>query len=399
LQAPVKIIVIFPYRFREFDNDRFEIECLKRYSSVIVHELINTLHKNFTVAYHTRDQSKHIKRFSSLLEWRKEYLETIRLCETKPYVINFVSTSTFKELIVNYVLSSSDVFLIKYNNPGVPSYNSVDSFFSKIHTKYKFILKRATFKWLIFTTLSIFTRYLSLLFIRKNDYNLVVNHSYNDHSNGLISINSFDYSMFIRQTRGDKFKDEHKDIIVYLDTGAPLFKTDSFLSGNKHPLTTESWYPSLVNFFDIIEDKTSKTVVIAAHPKHHYSSDMKHYFGNRDIFHGETQSLVAQADLVLITNSTAVSYAVMYNKPVLILLSDELISDDNILLKESNYLANILGCSSINIDKADAVKSINFPINKIKYLKYKSKYLSSRMDNKTNCEIIVDEVINNEQII
>ena len=396
---PVKIIVIFPYRFRKFDNDRFEIECLKRHSDLIVHELINTLHRDFTVAYHTFDQSKYIKRFSSLLDWRREYLETVRLCETKPYVINFVSTSTFKELIVNYVLSSSDVFLIKYNNPGVPSYNSVDSFFSKIHTKYKFILKRATFKWLIFTLLSILSRYLSLLFCRKNDYTLVVDHSYNRYSNGIISINSFDYSMFIRQTREDKFKDGDKDIIVYLDTGAPLFKTDSFLSGNKHPLTIESWYPSLVNFFDILENKTSKTVVIAAHPKHRYSSEMKHYFGNRDIIHGETQNLAAQASLVLVTNSTAVSYAVMYNKPVMVLLSDELIRDDNILLKESNYLTNILGCSSINIDKVDGVKLTNFPIDKTKYLKYKSKYLSSRTDNKTNCEIIVDEIINHEQII
>ena len=74
-------MIIFPYRFREFDNDRFEIEFLKKHSDLVVHELINTLHKNFTVVYHTSDQSKHIKRFSSLLAWRKEYLETVQADE------------------------------------------------------------------------------------------------------------------------------------------------------------------------------------------------------------------------------------------------------------------------------------------------------------------------------
>ena len=207
--------------------------------------------------------------------------------------------------------------------------------------KYKFIIKRATFKSLKFSFVSIFCRYLGLLFCRKSDYTLVIKGSSDKEEKGKISINSFDYSMFIRNTHDNKFANRGENLIVYLDTGAPLFKADFLLSGNKHPLTMKSWYPALVDFFDVIENKTSKKVVIAAHPKHQFSNDMNHYFGNRDIVHNKTQELISQAALVLVTNSTAVSYAVMYSKPVIIIVSNELLQDDNILLRDAKNLSNI----------------------------------------------------------
>ena len=105
-------------------------------------------------------------------------------------------------------------------------------------------------------------------------------------------------------------------------------------------------------------------------------------------------NLVSQASLVLVTNSTAVSYAVMFNKPVLVLLSNELIKDANVLLEESNYLSSMLGCSTINIDIIDEKLLSNFSINSEKYLAYINKYLSSRLDNKTNGEIIIEDVVN-----
>ena len=88
------------------------------------------------------------------------------------------------------------------------------------------------------------------------------------------------------------------------------------------------------------------------------------------------------------------SYAIMFNKPVLVLISNEIIEDNNILLQESNHLSSILGCPTINIDKIDEKLLSNFSINIDKYLAYKNKYLSSRLDNKTNGEIIIEDVIN-----
>ena len=60
----IKIIIVFPYRFREFDMSRFEIECLKREANVVIYELIDALYPHFSYAYHTRDGSDDIERFS-----------------------------------------------------------------------------------------------------------------------------------------------------------------------------------------------------------------------------------------------------------------------------------------------------------------------------------------------
>jgi hypothetical protein len=393
MKSLAKIIIIFPYRLRKFDYDRFEIECLQGHSDLIAHELIDVLHEKFTSAYHTQDNAKYIKRFSSLLAWRRDYLGEVYSCKTKPYVINFVPKSTFKELFVNIVLSNSSVYLIKYNNPGIPNHNNTVGFVSKLRTKWKFILRRGTLKWIIFSIKSIFTRYLSKLICRKNDYTLSVVNT-NTNKKNTVSINSFDYSMFLRKRNSEKYSSKANDRIVYLDTGAPLFRTDSLLSGNRHPLSIELWYPSLTSFFDVLEKKTSKSVVIAAHPKHQYTKETSNYFGNRQIIHGQTPELVAHSSLVLVTNSTAVSYAVMGDIPILVLLSDELIADNNILLNESRHLSTILGCPSINISQFNIDFLNIFSIDKKKYQSYKAQYLSSRLDGKTNCEIIIDEIVN-----
>ena len=40
-----QIIIVYPYRFREFDRKRFEVDYLKHYTNVVIHD------SNFT----TRD--------------------------------------------------------------------------------------------------------------------------------------------------------------------------------------------------------------------------------------------------------------------------------------------------------------------------------------------------------
>ena len=392
-----QIIIVYPYRFREFDRKRFEVDYLKHYTNVVLHDLIDALYPHFSPAYHEFDKSNDVIRFSNLKEWREEYLKQIKSFKGKTYVLNFVPLITFKELFVNYILSSSDVFLIEYSNPGVLTDGDITrGFLLKIRTKYLFIAKRASFRWVFIVISSRLLRILYLYLCRKSDFILAVNtkhHKHHKHLSNVISANSFDYSMAMGKIKGNQFENNNQDSIIYLDTGAPLFSTDSLLYGNRDPIT-EIWYPALVNLFNIIENKTGNKVVIAAHPKHKYSKENEHIFGSRKIIHGKTMDLVSHASLVLVTNSTSVSYAVLFNKPVLVLLSDEIIEDNNILLQQSYKLSSSLGCSSINIDKIDEKLLNNYSINSDKYLAYKSKYLSARLDNKTNGEIIINEVIN-----
>ena len=389
-----QIIIVYPLRFREFDRKRFEVEYLKKHSEVIVFDLLDSLNKHFSEAYHDYDESMDVERLSSIIAWRKRYLECLKNCKGQSYVINFVSPDTFKELFINFILSLSGATIIEYANPGVPIYTGVEkNFLSKIRTKFSFIIKRSSFKWFIHVTKYRVVKTLYSILCRESDYVLAVGRDDRKSLSKVIQANSFDYSMIIEKNRKKNIKTSNNNII-FLDSGGPLFKTDSFMFGNKHPLSVELWYPALVNFFDIIEDKTGNKVIIAAHPKHKYTKETREYFGDRQIVHGKSIDLVSESSLVMTLNSTAVSYAIMFNKPVLFLVSNEVIEDGNILLEEINFSARILDSKIINVDKIDEKLISNFTMNNKKYFAYKNQYLSSRLDNKTNGEIIINDIIN-----
>jgi len=391
------IIVLYTQPFRKFDRKRLEIDCLDKHLRVILHELNDALNPHFSEAYHGNEDSNDIFKFSSIFAWRKELLNIIKNCKGKVYILNFAPRGTFKELLVNYILSSANVFLIEYRNKGTATYGDINrGLFIKIRTKILFIVKRASFKWFFYNLTYRVNHVLNLIFCRNSDFILTVGDHDRNSTSKFINANSFDYSMILKKNREVNNKNSNKGNIVFIDSGAPLFKTDSFMLGNKMPITKELWYPALVNFFNIIEKITGNKVVIAAHPKHKYTKEYSHYFGNRKIFHGDTLNLISETSLVIGQASTAFSYAVMFNKPILLLKSNELIDDDNILLAEANYLEELLGCNCINIDKIDEkLLKIN-RVNIKKYLSYKKRYLTSRNDNKTNCEIIIEDLLKYE---
>ena len=68
-----KLIIVWPYRFRDFDWQRFELEFLSEYLEVHVHELIDALTPEFSAAYANQSDSMHVTRFSSLKQWRHAF--------------------------------------------------------------------------------------------------------------------------------------------------------------------------------------------------------------------------------------------------------------------------------------------------------------------------------------
>lgn len=393
------IFIIYPYQFRVFDYTRFEVKCLEQQSKVVIHELIECLHPHFSGAYHTSHSLHNIQRFSSLLKWKKEYLSAVRSCKEKPYVMNFVPIDGFSSLFVNYVISTSNVNLIKYNNSGLPSGINNADFFEKIALKLNFLQKRATFKSFSYEIFSKISQIFGYFLCRCEDYSLTVGKSVKSGSPiKMLKVNSFDYSMFLSYERNRK-SDCSQNSIVFLDSGTPLFKTDSLLSGRKVELTIEKWYPALVNFFDWIEGRTGCVVTIAAHPKHKYNNETEKVFCGRKIVHNETIEQVSQSKLVLTVGSTAVSHAVMFKKPIVLLNSNEIKYDNSVTLKHITYLKELLGCQLINIDSYNKDLVVSDEIDQVRYFSYKNKYLTSRSDKKTNCEVILDEIVNRERAI
>lgn len=112
------------------------------------------------------------------------------------------------------------------------------------------------------------------------------------------------------------------DHIVFLDEYAP-YHPDFLFMDSPGELDPDRYYLEMRDCFDRLEHLTGYRVVIAAHPRAIYEARDPR-FGGREISFGQTGKLVASARLVAAHMSTAVNFAVIFERPVLFLTSDSL---------------------------------------------------------------------------
>lgn len=141
-----------------------------------------------------------------------------------------------------------------------------------------------------------------------------------DRNTEIIWAHTLDYDIFLEA--GDT-KTEKKDYAVFLDEYFPYHP--DFLVKVIHSvcLNPSKYYGGLNNFFKEIEHKSGLPVLIAAHPSSQY--DLKPgCFEKREVMKGKTTELVRNARFVIAHSSTSVNFAVLYQKPIIFLTSDEI---------------------------------------------------------------------------
>lgn len=135
-----------------------------------------------------------------------------------------------------------------------------------------------------------------------------------DESTRVVNAHAMDYELF------RSFRDTHQtqtDTAVFIDEHMG-FQRDMIAQGADMPDQPESFYPKLREFFDRVERETGLEVVIAADPRADYS-DKPGLFGDRRIVYRETARLVAESKLVLAHRSTALGFAFMFRRPVMLI--------------------------------------------------------------------------------
>lgn len=105
---------------------------------------------------------------------------------------------------------------------------------------------------------------------------------------------------------------------VFLDINL-AFQSDIKLVGWDY-VDPASYAASLERFFDMVEERYGIEVVVAAHPKAAYGET---YFKRRAL-KGVTAELVRDAEFVISHHSTAISYAVLWYKPLLFCYTQEM---------------------------------------------------------------------------
>ena len=206
-------------------------------------------------------------------------------------------------------------------------------------------------------------------------------------SSKLIHIPSHDYDKYLKEKRKKKFKTLKKNYAVFINAGFHhpdiQFLRNSLLIGKKPSLS--QYYSPVKDFLKNFEIKTGMKIIVASHPKLDFKN--KEY-GNFEHVKGKTMELVKDCSLCLTFNSTAISYAVLFKKPIIFLSNNFFIAP---IKKSIKNIAKYFGKTPLLTNN----KTINLRrikkemrINSKKYIMYRKEYLSMNNSNKTSYEIL-----------
>lgn len=150
-----------------------------------------------------------------------------------------------------------------------------------------------------------------------------------------LKMKTFDISC--RKTRKGRYRMNHPDYEEYVRSLSrkPLYEGERYMVyiDNYFPLHTDirnrepyirpeemaqPFYDSMNRFFDAVEKKYGCKIKIAAHPAAMYTDNP---YGGREIVRRRTPDLVRDCEAVLMHTSNAVSYALLNDKPVVLLVN------------------------------------------------------------------------------
>lgn len=166
------------------------------------------------------------------------------------------------------------------------------------------------------------------------------------------------------------------DYIVFCDIYSPYHSDLTYFLGLKKFPDGKKYQERMRTYFDFLEEKYNIPVVIAAHPKSNYKGGE---FGNRKIIKYHTDSLVKYSKMVTMHICNTISYAILCNKPIAYVVTDDYLSLPNIQRQLKVLVNKILGLDYYNIDDAGFESKFSFaPVDSDKRNKYIYSYLTSK---------------------
>lgn len=207
-----------------------------------------------------------------------------------------------------------------------------------------------------------------------------------------IACNSGDYENYLKAKC--YIKGNGESYAVFIDQYIP-YHNDNLLLG-RGLMNPHIYYSSLNRYFDEFEKTNSCKVIIAAHPSAVKYIGKNPYDG-RQIEYNNTAEMVKGAIGVLAHFSTAISFAVLGYKPIILLTSDEIEENWKHMRIHIQTFSKMLGCDIQNVNHPTGYffKSVERAL----YDSYKYKLLTTRQSEKFwNADIIESIAKNSYQI-
>ena len=363
----LKILISVPLEKRNFE--RFDIDIYLNFFDKIqiyhIHEGINF--KKDKIFNHKKIEIFKINNYLKLFQLLKIEKGPIYLDYTLPGL---------KSCIFKIVLYFKDFKKIISKIGHIPA-PKIRKFNFNIKIKRIFNLISSKFFDLIEET----------FFTKKNIYLCAgkkIQNQYKDRF--IINCHSYDLNEKLKLKKKSNIK---KNYFLYLDQyehNHPDYKY-----ANQKMVNPKMFYKSLNSFFDKIEKKFKKKVIIAAHPR-----AKKHpYFKNRKVVSNKIIELSKNCFSSIAHSTTSISFSIIFRKPIIFILNNEMFRVDINKNQKISCFANELNFPVFNIDNNDFINDLSRylkNINKKKYHQYYKNYISYNTNNNKKIGEIICQI-------
>lgn len=362
-----KILFFTNYPFTQRDYVRFGIDLLTQNGfNVEIWDFTPILRPHVIGAVEIPGP-KNIKHYQQFLCWHDAKLAIVKLTPNC-FIINLINYD-FKSLSIYRALSYTKLPYCVLSALALPSPINKKSFINRLkESTPSEVLNK------IFTNIP-----YNLMGIRPAATILVggtastrSNYPINKQTE-ILWLHTLDYDLYLNDFYSTGIDKIDLNMGVFLDQYLP-HHPDHITLNRTTPTTPGEYYPKINKFFDYLENKYGVNITIAAHPSSNYDK-YPDYFGRRPVIKGSTIELIKKCGFVIAHASTAINFAVLFNKPVLFITTKEL--QQNIISSYIESIALNLGKKPICIDDPTKIDSeIDYlPINEKSYAMYKNSYI------------------------
>lgn len=210
----------------------------------------------------------------------------------------------------------------------------------------------------------------------------------------VVDAHSLDYETFreVTKTEPDRNPAPKRPYVVYIDQNLG-YHPDYEQSGTKSPVTPERFYQTLNEFFAEVTRRTGFDVIVAPHPRS-LPSQNEQLFWSAGISDEPTVDLIGGCEFVLAHYSTAISFAVLFSKPIVQVVTTEL--RDSWENKFIKAYSEVLGTPPLNIDdfvQNASLRTLEPSVDQHVYAEYLRSFLSAAPhDHRRLWEIVADEI-------
>ena len=399
-----KIIFVQFVKFLDFHYDLFEIKYLKKNFDVEIHDLSYFFNKKSHEIYKYLEQKNETSKFYDLISWFNKIICEHKKFKNNLYIIYTEYPLNLKFLYYHFFLSKKKINIALINQNTMPNVNIMKDYSFRENLMYKlhravkrhrhvFFDKKKNIIKFVFDLISkinppkyIFTNGLiSTKRLKKKFY-----------KSKIVSTNSWEASkIFIKEKKNNISK---KNYGVYLTPFSINSATDSNTYGYHQLVNAQNVFKSVNIGLNQIEKKNKKKILIGLHPRGEDKIKRIKDLGNRLTYKNNTMSLIKNSKFVITHASIAISYAIIFNKPLIFIFTNEH-KKDYLYMRYNKCLAEFFLTHAVNIEKVENLQLNNF-INKKekkKYKYFKKAYLfSKKYKNVPNYKIIKNLIYNSK---